>query len=127
MAEQSKRDTPFDMAGLMENAFLMGIGVLELTREKTNELADELIERGKMSKSDAKEVADKLGEVAERQQDFVRSTVAKETDRAVKTAGLATREDVEELRAQILELKEMLAAASGVNAESAAETVPEPE
>ena len=64
MADDKKNDVPFDPAGLMEKAFLMGIGVLEMTREKTEGFADELIERGKMSKSDAKKVADRISEMA---------------------------------------------------------------
>lgn len=107
MAEETKKE--FDFAGMLENAFLMGIGVLEMTREKTNEFADELIERGKMSKSEAKGVADKISEVAEKQQDAMRSTVARETDRAMKTAGVATKADLADLRAEIAELKSMLA------------------
>jgi polyhydroxyalkanoate synthesis regulator phasin len=113
MADEKKRDVPVDIAGLMESAFLMGIGVLELTKEKTSQLSDDLIERGKMSKSDAKEVTDKLSEVAQKQQEVMRSTVAKETDRAMKTAGVATKDDLDAMRAEIAELKAMLASASG--------------
>ena len=106
MAEEKKRDVPFDVAGLMESAFLMGVGVFEMTKEKSSEVADDLIERGKMSKSDAKDVADKMTEVAAKQQEVVRSTVAKETDRAMKTAGVATKEDLDELRSEIAESQE---------------------
>lgn len=110
MADDKRNDPPFDVAGAIEKAFLMGIGVLEMTRDRTTEIADELIERGKMSTSDAKRVADRIGEVAEEQQQTFRSTVARETDRAMKTAGVATKEDLDELRAQIAELKALIVA-----------------
>lgn len=111
MADEKKKvEGPFDMTGLIENAFLMGLGALEITRERTKEIADDLTERGKMSKSDAKVVAEKITEVAEKQQDVVRSAVAKETDRAMKNAGVATKDDLDSLRAEIAELKEMIAA-----------------
>ena len=42
--------------------------MLEFTREKTQGLAAELIERGKMSQSEAKHVVDQLGTIAEEQQ-----------------------------------------------------------
>jgi polyhydroxyalkanoate synthesis regulator phasin len=109
MADESKRDMPFDMAGLIEKTFLMGIGVLEMTREKSSELADELVERGKMSKSEAKNVAESIGEMAEKQQEVMRDTVVKETDRAMKGAGFATKADVDALRAEIAELKLLIA------------------
>lgn len=109
MTEDKKRDTPMDLSELMESAFLMGIGVLEMTREKANELADELIERGKMSTSDAKQVADKLSEVATKQQEAVRKTVVGEADRAMKSAGVATKSEIDQLRQEIAELKAMIA------------------
>ena len=108
MAEDKKTDMPFDPAGLMENAFLMGIGVLDVTREKAEGFAAELIERGKVSQSDAKKVADRVSEMAGAQQEAVRKTVEKETARVMKTSGAATKGEVDELKAQIAELKAML-------------------
>lgn len=121
MAEEKKRDVPFDVAGLMESAFLMGVGVFEMTKEKSSEVADDLIERGKMSKSDAKDVADKMTEVAAKQQEVVRSTVAKETDRAMKTAGVATKEDLDELRSEIADLKKLIEKLAGESSAGVAE------
>lgn len=109
MSDEKKTDSAFDPASLMENAFLMGVGVFEMTREKTQEMAGDLIERGKMSKSEAKRVADKLGEIAEEQQGTLRKTVAEETDKVLKTTGVATRDEIAELKAQIAELKAMIA------------------
>jgi polyhydroxyalkanoate synthesis regulator phasin len=80
MADEKKKEIPLDPAGLVESAFLLGIGVLEMTKEKTQGLASDLIDRGKLSQSDAKKVADKIGEIAEEQQDALRKTVATETD-----------------------------------------------
>jgi polyhydroxyalkanoate synthesis regulator phasin len=120
MSDEKKRDVPFDVAGAIENAFLLGIGVLETTRERTTELTDELIERGRLSKSDAKKVADRISEIAEEQQESIRSTVAKETDKAMKTSGVVTRDDLEELQAQIAELKALVIAATGATVEAVA-------
>lgn len=109
MSDEKKTESGFDPAGLLENAFLMGVGVFEMTREKTQGFATELIDRGKMSQSDAKKVADKLGEIAEEQQGTLRKTVAEETDKVLKTTGVATRDEIAELKAQIAELKAMIA------------------
>jgi polyhydroxyalkanoate synthesis regulator phasin len=108
--EKKKSDAQFDPAGIAEKAFLLGLGILEVTREKTSDLAADLIEKGKMSNSDAKKVADKIGEVAEESQEAMRKTVAAETKRAMKASGAVTRDDYQKLEAQIAELKEMLAA-----------------
>lgn len=122
MADEKKRsDMPFDPAGLVENAFLMGIGVLEVTKEKTQELASELIDKGKMSQGDAKKVADKLSEIAEEQQATMRKTVAEETDKVLKSSGVATKDEMDDLKKQIAELKEMIARQSGAPSTPAAE------
>jgi polyhydroxyalkanoate synthesis regulator phasin len=107
---EEKKDVPVDIAGLMESAFMMGIGVMETTREKMQGLSDELIERGRMSQSDAKRVADRVSEVAGRQQDTLRNTVAEETKRALDAAGVPTREDIESLKQEISELKALILA-----------------
>jgi len=110
MADQKKSDLPVDPAAMMETAFLLGIGALEMTKEKTQGLTNDLIDRGKMSQSDAKKVADTVSNIAEEQQETLRKTVASETDKVLKTSGVATKDEVAELRSEIAELKAMLAA-----------------
>lgn len=109
MSDEKKTETPLDPAGLVESAFLLGIGVLEMTREKTQGLANELIERGKLSQSDAKKVVSRIGDIAEEQQAHMRKTVAQETDRLIRSGGMATKTEVEALHTEIAELKAMIA------------------
>ena len=111
MTDDKTTDAAVDPVNLVEKAFLLGIGVLEMTKEKTQEFAGELIEKGKLSQGDAKKVADKFTEMADEQQKTLRTTVAKETDKVLKTSGVATKAEMDELKAQIAELKEMLAGA----------------
>ena len=114
MADETKKKTEApDLAGLMENAFLMGIGVMEITKEKVSGLTDELVERGKMSDSEAKKVASRMTEIADEQQEVLRKTVVTETDKVMKTSGMATKSDVDSLKAEIAELKAMIAKGSG--------------
>lgn len=111
MADDKKTDAPLDPTSVVEKAFLLGIGVLEMTKEKTQEFAGELIEKGKLSQGDAKKVADKFTELADEQQKTLRKTVATETDKVLKSSGVATKAEMDDLKAQIAELKEMLSAA----------------
>jgi len=110
MSDDTKTDAPFDPTSIVEKAFLLSIGVLEMTKEKTQEFASELIEKGKLSQGDAKKVADKFTELADEQQKTLRKTVATETDKVLKTTGVATKAEMDDLKAQIAELKEMLTA-----------------
>jgi polyhydroxyalkanoate synthesis regulator phasin len=118
--EKKKSDLPVDLAGIMEDVFLMGIGVAEVTKDKVTELANEMIERGKMSESDAKKVADKINEVASDQQEAIRKTVTRETDKVIKESNVASKDDVDDLKAQVSELKEMIAKMQGGGAAPAA-------
>ena len=111
MSDDKKTDAPMDPANIVEKAFLLGIGVLEMTKEKTQEFAGELIEKGKLSTGEAKKVADKFTELADEQQKTLRKTVASETDKVLKSTGVATKAEMDDLKAQIAELKEMLTSA----------------
>jgi polyhydroxyalkanoate synthesis regulator phasin len=123
MADDKNNETTFDPASMMEKAFLMGIGVLDITREKTEGFAAELIERGKMSQSDAKKVADRVSEMAGEQQEAVRKTVEKETARVMKTTGVVTKNEVDDLKSQIAELKAMLVSQGATVPDAAAEDI----
>jgi len=116
MPDEKKTEIPIDPAALMESAFLFGIGMLEVTKEKTQGLANDLIDRGKLSQSDAKKAADKLGEMAAEQQDNLRKTVAQETDKVLKTSGVATHEEIADLKAEIAELKALIAGTKSTEA-----------
>ena len=70
---------------------------MEMTREKTQGLATDLIDRGKMSQSDAKKVADKLGEIAEAQ---INASVERIL-RAKARLGLIMQEALEVLQALV--------------------------
>jgi polyhydroxyalkanoate synthesis regulator phasin len=110
MSDEKKSDSTFDPAGIVEKAFLLGLGVLETTKEKTEELANDLIEKGKVSQGDAKKVGDKIGAIAAEQQETFRKTVATETEKAIKSSGGITRADYDKLEAELAELKAMIAA-----------------
>jgi polyhydroxyalkanoate synthesis regulator phasin len=113
MTDEKKTDSAFDPAGIVEKAFLLGLGVLETTKEKTGELANDLIAKGAVSQSDAKKVGDRIGEITQEQQETFRKTVASETNKAIKASGGVTREDYEKLQAEIAELKALLVAKTG--------------
>jgi polyhydroxyalkanoate synthesis regulator phasin len=125
MSDEKKPDATFDPAGIVEKAFLLGLGVLETTKEKTGELANDLIEKGKVSQGDAKKVADKITVIAEEQQETFRKTVATETAKAVKATGGVTREDYDKLQAELAEIKALLSEKSGKPAAAPAPKAPE--
>ena len=93
---------------LAERLFLAGIGAVALTRERVDELADELAERGNLSRTDVGQAiedvmgrwrgdATRLGE---------RASVSLST--AFREMGLVTRREYEELELRLSQLEHRL-------------------
>jgi polyhydroxyalkanoate synthesis regulator phasin len=106
MADSEERN---DIGSLVEKVYLMGFGAAEMTRDKIVELAGDLEKRGRNSDSDVKEVTDKVSAKAAEQGKALGDAISKEVERASKTAGMATRADVDALKAELTEIKQMLA------------------
>lgn len=112
MSDTKKPDMP-DPTTMIENAFLMGLGVLDITKEKVNEFTSELIERGRISREQARDLTERMTEAAEVEQGAVKRMVADETDRILREKGVATRDDITMLRAEVAELRELIMTTPG--------------
>jgi polyhydroxyalkanoate synthesis regulator phasin len=96
------------LRGAVEELFLAGVGVVALTKDRTEELVDELVNRGKVSRDEARELVD----------DMVgrwRGEAARAGDRAgttfsglFKELGLVTRRDYDELELRLAQLEHRL-------------------
>jgi len=82
----------------IKELFYLGIGTAMLAKEKIEEEAKELVEKGKMSKAERDEFFEKAkAKAKEEEQDFQNKLkdIVKEV---LSDMGLATKEDVEELK-----------------------------
>ena len=95
--------------GLIEKAFLMGIGAAMLAKEKAEELAEELVERGTLTREQSGSFVNRLATQAEEAGKSAQDVVARETGRAIAGVGLASAKDVEEIRAELTEIKALIA------------------
>lgn len=94
------------------NVMLAGLGALDLTREKAEEIIDALIKRGELSKTDRKHAIEELIEKAEDQARKFTDTMKQKASemRGVRRAEYDNlKSEVESLRDQIAGLKEELA------------------
>lgn len=96
--------------GLIEKAFLMGVGAAMFAKEKAEELADELVKRGEISRADSESFAGRLATQADQAASGAQKTVAEETAKAVERMGLASKKDLAEVHDELTEIKAMLAA-----------------
>lgn len=104
--------------GLIEKAFLMGVGAAMLAKEKVEELADELVAKGKLTREDSESFVARVVDRADEAGKSVQSTVARETERVVAGMGLASAKDVEEIRAELTEIKALIASLRPLGSET---------
>ena len=91
------------MIELFKKTFYTGLGVLALTKEKIEELGDELVEKGKLSESDVKKFVDDLFEKSESAKEQVKKQIEKVTEDTLKKMHLVTKDDLDALEKRITE------------------------
>jgi polyhydroxyalkanoate synthesis regulator phasin len=93
---------PFE---LWKKAFLIGLGATAVTMEKVQELANELVERGELTQKDARGFSEDLKNRALKEKELFETKIKESVDgymkAAVRNFGLVTREEWEELKAQV--------------------------
>jgi polyhydroxyalkanoate synthesis regulator phasin len=87
--------TPF------ERSFLAGIGLLSMTRDKAQEIVDELTRRGEVKRDEAKDWAEQLVQRGEEERQSLRKLIREEVKRVLDEMGLATKQDLQNLAARI--------------------------
>lgn len=89
------------MIDLIKKAFYTGLGAIALTKEKIEELADELVEKGKLSESEVKKFVDDLFEKSETAKEQVKKQVEKITEDTFKKMKLVTKDDLKALEKRL--------------------------
>ena len=89
------------MFEFFERGFLATIGVLSMSREKTQEMVDELIKRGDLNRDEGKSLVDKIIQRGQEEQDTVRKLVRQEFNSVLTELDLPTKENFSELSKKI--------------------------
>jgi len=90
---------------IFRRSLLLGLGLISLTKEKTEEFLKELMERGKMSKEEAQRFLDELIEKGKNQKEELKSEIDEELRKIIKDLNLVTREELNLLENRIKELE----------------------
>ena len=103
----AERDNP------LERLALAAVGAVALTAERAEALADELVERGGMSRDDARSLAEEL--VTRWRGDAVRlgERAGDSLQGVLERLGLVTREDYDELELRVAQLEHRLRLVEG--------------
>jgi polyhydroxyalkanoate synthesis repressor PhaR len=87
--------------GILKDTVLAGIGFVELTRKKAEELVDSLIKSGELSKSEKKEAMLELLSKAETKTKETTGKITKEVDKAIKNFTITKKSEIEALSKKI--------------------------
>lgn len=93
------------MFDLFKKGVLMGLGAITITNEKAEQLVDELIKKGELSKDEPSKAIQDLLKKAEEQEKLLIDKVNAEVNNAIVKLGVPTKKDLERLEKKIDELQ----------------------
>jgi polyhydroxyalkanoate synthesis regulator phasin len=94
----------------IRKAMLLGLGAISLTKEKAEEIIDDLVSRGEVSRKDQNEMVDRLLKEAEAQKDELERKVATTVQKAMDDLGLPTQKDFKGIVRRLEEIEKALVA-----------------
>lgn len=96
------------MIDLIKKAMFTGVGIVALTKEKVEEIAEEFVEKGKLSEQEGKKFVDELLKRSDESKEAIRQQVDERVRQAMQKVDIARSSEVEDLKAQIRDLREAL-------------------
>ncbi len=96
------------MKELLKNVLFASIGAAFLTKEKIEEIAADLIEKGKVSQDEGKQFVDELIEKSGEARDQIDMKINTAVAEQIKKLNLATSDEIAGLHRQIEELQALL-------------------
>ncbi|NPV89447.1 MAG: DUF1640 domain-containing protein [Firmicutes bacterium] len=96
------------MIDWVRKAFYLGLGTMVVTKEKAEQIMDELVKTGNLEKSEAAKMLDELVEKGQQQKAAITEAVKKEFAEFRTDMGIITRKEFSDLEASIQEINERL-------------------
>jgi polyhydroxyalkanoate synthesis regulator phasin len=92
------------MSDIFKKTFLAGLGAMSLTREKAQEITNDLIRRGELAKTDEAKFIRDLLDLAEKNKTGLEEKIEKGIEKVMAKLDIPTRKEVDELKAEIARL-----------------------
>jgi len=96
------------MLEFIKKSYLIGLGLASLTREKIEEVVDELIRRGEIAEKDRPGAIEQLIARAREEQKKLSNTVKEGAQKVIAEAGVPTRQQFDELIKRLDKLEQAL-------------------
>ncbi len=85
------------MFDFFERGFLATVGVLSLSREKVQEVVDQMVSRGDLNLDESKQLVDKLVKRGQEERETMRGLVRQEVQKVVGELDMVSRKDFQVL------------------------------
>lgn len=89
------------MIELIKKGVLLGLGVLAMTKEKAEEITDELIQKGQATKENRHQLIDDLLSRAKKLETDLESLINKQIKITIEKLGIPTKKDFDDLKKKI--------------------------
>ncbi|MCL7489197.1 MAG: hypothetical protein M8357_13600 [Desulfobulbaceae bacterium] len=96
------------MQEMIKNLFYLGAGAAFVTKEKIEELKNELVEKGKMTQDEGKKFVDELMKKSEDMKKEIDDKINRTVTERLEKMNVATGDDLADLRQQIQELRALV-------------------
>ena len=97
------------MQELIKSIFYLGAGAAFATKDKIEEIKNDLVEKGKMTQDEGKQFVDDLLKKSENARDDMEKKVREVVTEQMDKMNIATKDDLADLQKQVQELRKMLA------------------
>ena len=94
------------MFDLIKKTMLTGVGLAAMTRDKVEELARELIEKGEMTEKEGKDLVDEFMKKSEQAKKDLETKVEGIVEKVLGKMNLATKEDIRRLEEKIRHIEQ---------------------
>jgi polyhydroxyalkanoate synthesis regulator phasin len=96
------------MEQLLKKVILAGIGVLSLTRDKVEELLEELVKRGEIESKEKSDILANLAKRGEEQKAEIEEKIKEIVDKTFSRIKIATKEDIHRLEEKLEKLEKKI-------------------
>lgn len=93
------------MFDIIKKTMLTGVGLAAMTRDKIEEMAKELTEKGEMTEKEGKELVDELMKKSEKAKKDLETKMEGIVEKVLAKMNLATKEDISKIEKRLKHLE----------------------
>jgi len=93
------------MLDSIHKMFLAGVGLAAMTKDKIDEHIKELVEKGKLTEKEGREIAEDALKKSKQAKEDLEKQIEKHVQQTLQALQIASKEDVEKLTARIEKLE----------------------